>query len=342
MAIKTKKDEEKRNNIKFFLILFLILITGVILIYSTYAWFSSSLNVQIYGFNVHVDHDSDLAISLDGTNWKQSVNISKDSLVKDLLNIYPNHTNRWSDYMSTVSTIGLLDNGYKFSVFSNDAPFSNNGYTTDYIYPRRIDESKPTLKSNYFAFDIFIKNNTGSPYNDNLYITNEKDMFIPDSSDDEFILNAIRFGMVYVGTTSKNASLSEIQNMSCNTTECKYFIYEPSVKHTDGTIKMLESRGISIKKDSIIPTYAVYREADKVNLWSGIYNSKLDFNDNTFAFQNTITDLSNSVFELPSGISKYRIYIWVEGEDVDVIKTSSPGYRLIFGIDFRKDNAGYR
>ena len=33
--------------------------------------------------------------------------------------------------------------------------FSNNGYTTDYIYPRRIDESKPTLKSNYFAFDIF-------------------------------------------------------------------------------------------------------------------------------------------------------------------------------------------
>ena len=80
-----KGQEEKRNNIKFFLTLFLILITGVILIYSTYAWFSSSLNVQIYGFNVHVDHDSDLAISLDGTNWKQSVNISKDSLVKDLL-----------------------------------------------------------------------------------------------------------------------------------------------------------------------------------------------------------------------------------------------------------------
>ena len=343
--IKTNKDnKKKRNDVKFYFILFLILITGIILVYSSYAWFSSSLNVQIYGFNVHVDHDSDLAISLDGQDWKQTINISKDSLINNLTSTYPNHTNRWSEYMSTVSTIGLLNNDYKFGVFSNDRPFNRNGYMSgnDYIYTRLVDESEPNLKSTYFAFDIFIRNNTNSPYSDNLFITNEKNLFVPETEDDEYILNALRFGMVYVGTASKNATLNEIQNMNCVSTNCKQFIYEPSTTHTDGAIQMLKKRGIEMKNDSVIPTYAVYKEGDKINLWSGVYGSKVDFDNNYFAYQNTITNLDNPIFELPSGISKYRIYIWVEGEDVDVIKTSSPGYRLIFGIDFEKDTAGYR
>ena len=117
MSKKKKSGEEKRNDIKFYFILFLVLITGSILVYSTYAWFSSSLNVQIYGFNVKVDHDSDLAISLDGQDWKQSINISKDTLINNLSQTYPGHTNRWSDYMSTVSSVGLNGNGYKFGVF---------------------------------------------------------------------------------------------------------------------------------------------------------------------------------------------------------------------------------
>ena len=90
-----------------------------------------------------------------------------------------------------------------------------------------------------------------------------------------------------------------------------------------------------------VPTYAVYHEGDKINLWSGVHNSRVQFDENIFAYQNTITNLEQPIFELPSGISKYRIYLWVEGSDIDVIKTESPGYRLIFGIDFEKDTAGY-
>ena len=198
------------------------------------------------------------------------------------------------------------------------------------------------VKSNYFAFDIFIRNNTNSPYSDNLFITNEKSLFVPETEDDEYILNAIRFGMVYVGTAPKTSPLSVIQDMNCDINSCQQFIYEPNTTHTDGAIELLKKRGINISNDSVIPTYGVYREGDKINLWSGVYGSKIDFDNSVFAFQNTINNFDNPIFELPSGISKYRIYIWVEGEDVDVIKTTSPGYRLVFGIDFEKDTAGYR
>ncbi len=342
MTKKNKKKKE-RNSVKFYFILFLILITGVILVYSTYAWFSSSLNVQIYGFNVRVDHDSDLAISLDGSDWQQSINITQNTLVNELSKVYPNHTNRWSEYMSTVSSIGLLDQGYKFSMFENKRPLTKKGglANNNYIYPKLTEENKPELNSTYFAFDIFIRNNTNSPYSDNLYIRNEKKLFVPESEDDLFILNSLRFGMVYVGTVGKNAPLNEIQNMDCLSNGCKQFIYEPSTTHTDGTVELLKTRKIEITNDMEVPTYAVYHEGDKINLWSGVHNSRVQFDENIFAYQNTITNLEQPIFELPSGISKYRIYLWVEGSDIDVIKTESPGYRLIFGIDFEKDTAGY-
>lgn len=340
---KSKNNKKNRNNLKFYFILFLVLITGSVLIYGTYAWFSSTLNVQLYGFNVKVDDDSDLAISLDGQEWSQTVNISKDSIVSDLRNIYPGNTNRWSEYMSPVSSIGLLDNNYKFAIFQNDRPLTHSeAYTNNnYIYPKLADETQPITNSKYFAFDIFIKNITGSPFNDNLYITNEKNLFIPETEDDEFILNALRFGMSYAGTVKKDASLNEIQSIDCTTT-CKQFIYEPSTTHTDGTIEFLRKKKINIENNTVFPTYAIYHEGERINLWTGVHNSRYTFDENIFSFQNTITTLDNSVFELPSGISKFRIYVWVEGEDIDIIQNTSPGYRLTFGINFEKDLAGYQ
>lgn len=343
---KKKKYDNKyrRSDIKYYFILFLMLITGVVLVYASYAWFSSTLNVQIYGFNVRTKHDDDLSISLNGQDWSHDVNISSSSIITDLTRTYPNHTNRWSDLMNTVSSVGMTNNSGTFSVFYNKKPINRNTKNTNnnFIHPKLADETAPDPNSEYFAFDIFILNNTTSPYNDNLYIRNEKELLVPETEDDEFILNSIRFGMLYIGTVKKTASLNEIQNINCQNGGCKQFIYEPNTTHTTGTIDFLKTKQISIDKDTIVPTYGVYTEGEKINLWSGVHNSKIPFNDRIFAFQNTITSLDQPIFELPSGISKFRIYLWVEGEDVDIIQYISPGYRLKFGINFEKDFAGQR
>lgn len=343
IIIKKKNKKRSRNDIKYYFILFLILITGLVLVYSSYAWFSSTLNVQIYGFNVRTKHDDDLSISLNGIDWSHDVNITESTLVTDLKNTYPNHTNRWSKMMNTVSSAGMQNNNGTFSVYYNKKLLNRNakGSNNNYIQPQLTDESTPSTDSEYFAFDLFILNNSLSPYSDNLYIRNEKNMIVPETKDDEFILNSIRFGMIYIGTVKKNSPVNEIQNINCLNGGCKQFIYEPSTIHTDGTIDFLKTRGINITNDTEVPTYAVYSNGERINLWSGVYKSKIPFNDGIFTYQNTIKNLDQPIFELPSGISKFRVYLWVEGEDIDIIQFKSPGYRLTFGINFEKDFAGY-
>ena len=45
-------------------------------------------------------------------------------------------------------------------------------------------------------------------------------------------------------------------------------------------------------------------------------------------------------FEVPSGVTKTRLYIWIEGQDIDSIATDSKGALLDVSINFSKDTAG--
>ena len=42
-----------------------------------------------------------------------------------------------------------------------------------------------------------------------------------------------------------------------------------------------------------------------------------------------------------SGINKVRVYIWVEGQDIDIIEQKSTGYEVSVVMNFEKDMAGY-
>ena len=64
---------------------------------------------------------------------------------------------------------------------------------------------------------------------------------------------------------------------------------------------------------------------------------------NYFTLQNTITeeDFSEPIFEIPNGVTKARVYLWVEGQDIDSLETNSEGTDLDISISFVKDTEGY-
>ena len=64
---------------------------------------------------------------------------------------------------------------------------------------------------------------------------------------------------------------------------------------------------------------------------------------NYFRLQNTIheEDFDRPLFEVPDGITKARIYLWVEGQDIDSLETDSEGADLYIDINFVKDRVGY-
>lgn len=78
-----EKQQEKKN-IKNRLLLVIIFLSSLLLIVATYAWFSVTLNVKIRFFDMVVQSDSGLFISLDAVNYSDSVEVSFNSVLRDI------------------------------------------------------------------------------------------------------------------------------------------------------------------------------------------------------------------------------------------------------------------
>ena len=70
-------------------------------------------------------------------------------------------------------------------------------------------------------------------------------------------------------------------------------------------------------------------------------SSKIDRNH--FTVQETLTDdeLNTPIFDIPNGITKARVYVWIEGQDIDSLETNSKGTDVDISVNFVKDTAGW-
>jgi len=84
---RTNKEKGKTNALKkvesknFNLMLLVTFFLGVLLIFSAYAWFYASLDVQVKFVNLVVSKKNGLFISLDGVEFGSSVQISRENLI---------------------------------------------------------------------------------------------------------------------------------------------------------------------------------------------------------------------------------------------------------------------
>ena len=358
MSSKKAKSKKKQFELPKFknrskVLFFVVLFAATLLVISTYAWFSASLNVKVHFVNMKVSTDTGLFISLDGVNFDSEIEVSRESILNDVTALYPNHTNQWaSGGLWTVSTIGIADsNSDKFSIFYGTVNKYRRGENKgkQYLTTTKIIEDKPGEFESFVAFDIFLKNVSGSPNSDNLYLAEDTFVTLDDEVDDETrekmsgIMNSVRIGIVRIGDTNLNATVNEIQNIQCNN-NCMSLIYEPySTNHTEKSIIDAEAYNVTIADGQYYPTYATYNEGAYLDHRSCYYDSGVAINTDYFTLQETLVDadLEEPIFQIPNGITKCRIYIWLEGQDIDSLETHSKGAPIDVSIDFIKDLAGY-
>lgn len=351
---KTKVIEKQKKSKKKAVILFTItFFTTLLLGISTYAWFSASLNVKVKFFDMKVSTDTGLFISLDGVEFSDTVEITYDSIITDLRNTYPGHTNQWANNgLWSVSSNGIPNpNSDKFAVYSGDI----NKYRDKerrgqlYLNTRIIPENETNEWNKFVSFDIFLKNVSGSPYNDNLYLTKDTFIEIDEGVDEEVrtnmqgIMNSLRLGIVRIGDTTNKAPVNVIQNLQCNN-NCKMVIYEPNSRtHSPKSIEVAKEYGFDLVDGVYVPTYGIVKEGNYLNHKSGYMGLGAEFDPEHFRLQETIeyNDLETPIFQIPNGITKFRVYVWVEGQDIDSLETHSDGAPLAIGLDFIKDLAGY-
>lgn len=327
-------------------------LTAIFLIISSYAWFSTSLNVQIKFFDLVVSSDSGLFISIDGVNFSESIEVSVDSVIRDLVRLYPNHTNQWSvGGMWPVSSNGIRNsNSDRFDIFIGEIKRPKGRIQEGeirYLNTNRYVEDRASLSNVYVAFDIFLKNVSGSPYSDNLYFNDDTYIDFDGEVSDETkesmsgIMNSLRMGLIKIGSVSLNADVNTIQNIRCNN-NCEMTIFEPNkTSHSELSIENASDLGINLVDGVYTPTYAVINPGTRLEHMNG--HAGIPLNTNNFALQRTISeaDFNSPIFSIPNGITKLRVYVWIEGQDVDSLETHSVGAPIFIAIGLEKDLAGY-
>lgn len=334
------------------LLVMIAFFSAILIIVATYAWLSASLNVKIKFFDLVVASDSGLFISLDGVNFGSEIEITLDTVIRDLNKTYPHHTNQWAGAgLWPVSTIGIKDaNQDRFNVFKGEiVKYRHYQERKKYLATFLIGEPEANTINQYIAFDLFLKNISGSPKNDNLFLLEDTFVELDEKiSDDDKkamsgIVDSMRFGFIKIGSVATTEPVSVIQNIKCNN-NCQMVIFEPNgTSHSAVAIEKAAELGVIIKDGEYVPTYAVIKEGERLEHPNGHIGSGFPLDSEHFALQETIkeTDLIKPIFEIPHGITKMRIYVWLEGQDIDSLETTSRGAALGIGINLEKDLAGY-
>lgn len=350
-SIKKEEKNEGENKVNSSLLFIITFFTIVLLIVSTYAWFSASLDVKIKFFNLSVSTDNGLFISLDGINFDSSLDISMNSIITDIRNTYQNHTNQWaSTGLKPASSIGIRNSDRsKFDMYTAEvSPFKYKKTDRKFINTELVTEDSASSIGDFIAFDIFFKNVSGAPKSDNLFFDDgtlvEFAEDTPDKIKEEMtsFIDSVRFGIVKIGSVSSKADVRVIQNQTC-ANSCEMLIYEPnSTSHTINSVENAQKLGITISNNTYVPTYAVKAAGNFLEHVNGHEGTGQPLDTEHFQLQRTITNFDKPIFQLPNAITKARVYIWVEGQDVDSLEAFSEGADLYVSLNFIKDLAGYQ
>jgi len=319
--MKTESKESK----KFFLLIALILL----LVTSTYAWFTVNRNVRVEGINVEVATSGNLEISVDAINWKNVINTNE--LLNSVKNTYPAAVNQIpSEGLYPMSTAGNIANG-KLDMFFGKVLVDAD--TNAYSLITSKEEETHGTDGKFISFDIFLK----VEHQTVVYLTSEseiKSSRITNNNLSTGIENATRIAVLNHGNGSSAAQVQNLKGAN------KAMIIEPNYDaHTNTGIRnaqdIYQIYGLSSSGSAALQYYGV-----KANISNPVaINSK---SDAYFAIVNPDKKLARSFFNggnqvevlnLNPGITKLRLYIWIEGQDVDCEDNAS-GANLTVNLQF--------
>ena len=324
-----KKNERRKNNLRYSLLLLLLLL--VFLMVSTYAWFTANQTVTISTLDVNVQTSNGLQISADAINWKtilQKADITGASAT------YTSSVNQVPDEMQPVSSAGIVDTdtGYMDMYFGTvDALDDGTGYSL--ASDKEVDTRG--AEGRYIAFDIFLRVDQTTP----VYLTTAANIITKEGAADKGLQNAARVAFIDEGNIADVGDSTGAQALKGGTTS---IIWEPNydVHTAAGVANAKEIYGLDTTTTgatqlSYQGIKAEFADTEGVTLK----------NTNTFSqYFQTVTptistvkdfDTQQTLLNLKAGITKVRIYMWVEGQDVDCENNAS-GTDISFNVQITK------
>lgn len=327
-----EKRKTKKKQRKILLSILMIIFTGIILTASTYAWFTANKTVTVDQIDVNVAASNGLQVSVDAITWKTVISntdiIGASTTYPGAVNQMPNTTNS----MVPVSTAGDVTaatgflNMYRGEISSDDA----GNYT---LTAAQSTETNGTT-GDFIAFDLFFQVTELTP----VYLTSNSSVKALSTSSG--IENSARVAFVPQGNAANGTPAATLQALKA-TSNTGWQLWEPNYDvHTAAAIANANNNyGITTTATGAaqIPYHGV-----KANIPAAA-NIPLRSTDATYfaAMTPTISSVEAgiptgayaSAFTLQPGVTKMRVYMWVEGQDVDCENDASGG-SLSYNLQF--------
>ena len=168
MKEKSRKNKRKSEMNAMF---FIILLALVMFIISTYAWFSTQKNVSITNLTGTVEVAEGLEISLDADKWSNGLVLgTEDGQLSIIDDAYSGNHNLSPSEMLPVSTLGLVS-GSQTDLKMLRGKIENSKELSEIKSMVETDNTpSSSTYPGYFAFDIFLKNNSKTDNDDELQL----------------------------------------------------------------------------------------------------------------------------------------------------------------------------
>lgn len=347
------KRREKTRSMR--TILLLLLLSAILLIASSYAWFTANQVVTIEELEVNVAAQNGLQISADGSQWSALLNtddlVTAGTTYKDIL------INQIPTSMAPVSTAGNVDATGRMDMFygTQDANSPTSAYR---LWASKETEANGTT-GKFIAFDMFLRVEAAS----DIELTANSNVVAKGAS--KGIENAARVAFVVQGTLPAGSDLTTIQKQNGGTTSTKY-IWEPNYDaHTPAAITTaIGTYGTTLGDYGLSETPTTNVTGANQLAYDGIkaeipeipdsedgyiYMPDTNATDNSTYFQAVNIDYKTTksfgtegdpvqaqqIFSLAAGITKIRVYMWIEGQDIDCENTAS-GTDILYNIQIAR------
>jgi len=403
-----RKERNKKKRVLHLAVIFTF--TAIVFGTATYAWFIGMRTVNVNPFEVQIAATDDLQLSLDGINWADTVSINGSNFRNPAAanasentldaegNPYSTNTNTWGGRgLIPMSSIGVInDSTSRLTLFEKGSLTATpGGYR---LMASRVNNDT-TTPDGYVAFDLFIKNSSGSEYyktydplnEEAIYLTNDSKVKVGSTGvANTGIENSVRVAFAQIGRVeATNKTAATIQGITCASDDtvtgiCRTAqIWEPN--DTDHVVDALTWYNTTCKARSgaetntatyegscgtvvdgqAYPTYAIGKEITAMNAVDVYDGTAFNGYTGTIADTEAIavsTETGNASKYLyafpyftdtmklktgverptfitlaPNSITKVRVYIYIEGQDIDNYDFASIGKQISVNFGFTKE-----
>lgn len=385
-----QKNSRKRLNSLILLVAF----TAIMLIVSTYAWFSTQKNVTLGGLKGKVNVAEGLQISLDAKTWKNEIDFGAftededtGKMVSDVYlpgatldTPYTGGSNILPGELLPVSTTGTecINTAEEIDMYWGE------NYDMQKLKKATVKRMDEEVASGYFAIDFFLQNSSKDGVSvDKLQLEPNSDLnLLVSSKETTGLQNTVRVAIALYGNTgdskvtvNSTPTTAQILEGTANQNIIDVAIWEPNVNaHVQPIVDSLSPQyPVLNDTDEVaafgsassdhqkfvltttLPTYALTAtsvtkaaSADIANIYDwtadGVAAGGLQkqitlatTTDGIAEATQLVSAADGSDFEIAAGqYHKCRMYVWLEGQDVDCINYASLGGGIDLDFGFSK------